>query len=293
MKGELEYRAVVAVGVHLETGEVESVTVRAATDEDDRVDLSVSLDSDEEQPDEVYERAQQIVDAGAPFELGGWWAPSPDQRWAPVVEEDDEWDDEAEERPVRGQKPPAKAIGTLPPYALAYKDELPESHREGLRKAAIVYLDECYNALAQLNPGDSYADSPIGWYLPGRYEHYYDARFARDWVAAVTVVGWKLAQPSELKLSCVAEELALWALIKQAEVQLEIADEESDPDAWSDFREFVFEDEDFLWLYSPELDGIEESEWGREHAVVNLRFSEWFKPFRVEASGAPHPFNLD
>ncbi|MCZ7590202.1 MAG: hypothetical protein M5U27_15355 [Gaiella sp.] len=22
-------------------------------------------------------------------------------------------------------------------------------------------------------------------------------------------------------------------------------------------------------LYSPELDGIEESEWGREHAVVN------------------------
>ncbi len=107
------------------------------------------------------------------------------------------------------------------------------------------------------------------------------------------MVGWKLAQPGEVMLSCVAEELALWALIKQAEVQFEIADEESDPDAWSDFREFVFEDEDFLWLYSPELDGIEESEWGREHAVVNLRFSEWFKPFRVEASGAPHPFNLD
>jgi hypothetical protein len=33
MKGELEYRAVVAVGVDLETGEVESVTVRAATDD--------------------------------------------------------------------------------------------------------------------------------------------------------------------------------------------------------------------------------------------------------------------
>ena len=116
------------------------------------------------------------------------------------------------------------------------------------------------------------ADCPIGWYLPRRYEHYYDGRFARDWVAVVTVVGWKLGQPGEVTLSCVAEELALWALMKQAEVQLEIADEDSDPNARSDFREFAFEDEDFLWLYSPELDGIEESDWARERAVANLKF---------------------
>jgi hypothetical protein len=76
-------------------------------------------------------------------------------------------------------------------------------------------------------------------------------------------------------------------------VQLELAGEESDARAWSDFRDAVFEDEDFLWLYSPELDGIEGSDWGREHAVVNLRFSEWFKPFSADATGAPHPFNLD
>lgn len=294
MKGELEYRAIVAVGVDLETGEVESVTVRAATDDDERDDLSISLDSEEEQPDESYDRAQQIVDSGAPFELSGWWAPAPEQRWAPVVDEaDDEPESGIEDAPVRLQAPPAKEIGRLPPYALAYKDELPESHREALRRAAVVYLDECYNALAELGPGESYAESPVGWYLPGRYEHYYDARFARDWIAAVTVVGWKLAQPDEITLSCVAEELGLWALTKQAEVQLEIANEGSDPDAWSAFRDVVFEDEDFLWLYSPELDGIEESDWGREHAVVNLRFSEWFKQFSVETAGAPHPFNLD
>jgi hypothetical protein len=50
---------------------------------------------------------------------------------------------------------------------------------------------------------------------------------------------------------------------------------------------------DFLWLYSPELDGIEESDWARERAVANLKFSEWFKPFSVDSTGAPHPFNLD
>lgn len=295
MKAKLEYRAVVAVDVDLESGEVESVTVRAATDTDERVDLSVSIDSDEEQPDEVYERGQQLVDAAAPFELSGWWAPSPEQRWTPVVEdaENDELEEEVEEAPVRLRKPPAKEIGTPPPYALAYQDDVPVSHREALRQAAVVYLDECYTALAQLGPGESYADSPIGWYLPRRYEHYYDGRFARDWIAAVTVVGWKLAQPSEVTLACVAEELALWALLKQAQVQLELAGEASDARVWSDFRDAVFEDEDFLWLYSPELDGIEESDWGREHAVVNLRFSEWFKPFSVDAAGAPHPFNLD
>jgi hypothetical protein len=295
MKARLEYRAVVVVDVDLESGEVESVIVRAATDDDERVDLTVSLDSDEEQPDEVYERGQQIVDAAAPFELSGWWAPSPEQRWAPVVEggENDEREDEVEEAPVRLHPRPAKAVGALPPYALAYREELPPSHREALRRGAIVYLDECYGALAELRPGESCAESPIGWYLPRRYEHYYDGRFARDWIAAITVVGWKLAQEDEVTLSCVGEELALWALIKQAQLQLEISEEASDSDAWDAFRDAVFEDEDFLWLYSPELDGIEESEWGRQHAVVNLKFSEWFKPFSVAAFGAPHPFNLD
>ena len=56
---------------------------------------------------------------------------------------------------------------------------------------------------------------------------------------------------------------------------------------------FAFEDEDFLWLYRPGLDGIEESDWASEHAIVNLMFSERFKPFNLEADGAPHPFNLD
>ena len=108
--------------------------------------------------------------------------------------------------PVRLHRPPAKEIGPLPPYALAYNEVLPDSHREALRRAAIVYLNECHEALRQLAPGDSYADDPIGEYLPGRYDHHYDASFARDWVVAVTVVRWKLAQLCEVNLSCVAVE---------------------------------------------------------------------------------------
>jgi hypothetical protein len=31
----------------------------------------------------------------------------------------------------------------------------------------------------------------------------------------------------------------------------------------------------------------------REHAVVNLEFADWFKPFDERTHGAPHSFNLD
>lgn len=143
MKGELEYRAVVAVDVDLEGGEVESVTVRAATVDDEMVDVSLSHEGEGAQPDEELDRARQIVDTGAPFELSG-------------------------------------------------------------RRGAIVYLDECHETLHQLGPGDSYADSAIGRYLPRRYDHYYDGCFARDWVVAVTVVGWNSV--SRGRSSCPASQ---------------------------------------------------------------------------------------
>ena len=70
---------------------------------------------------------------------------------------------------------------------------LPESLREALRDSAITYLDECFSSVAEGEPGQSYADTPIGSYLPQRYEQYYDGRFAREWATTVAVVGWKLA----------------------------------------------------------------------------------------------------
>jgi hypothetical protein len=94
-------------------------------------------------------------------------------------------------------------------------------------------------------------------------------------------------------VGCVAEELALFALILQAQVFLDLRELANDEQAWSDFRDLVFEDEDFLFLFNPELDGIEETEWAREHAVFGLKFNEWFQPFDPGSHGAPHPISLD
>ena len=293
VKAEVEYAALVSVKVDLETGEVASVDVRAPGDGDEApAEISVSLETETDQPDEVFDRAQQLVDAAAPFELRGWWAPAPTQRWAPIDRTSDA-DRSEEDGPLRLRRPPAKDVGTPPPYAAAYADVLPEPLREALRDAAIIYLDECFSTIADGEPGQSYADTPIGSYLPQRYEHYYDGRFARDWATTVAVVGWKLAQPSDVTLACVAEELALFALIRQAQVLLDLRELENDEQAWSDFRDLVFEDEDFLFLFNPEFDGIEETDWAREHAVVGLKFNEWFRPFDAASHGAPHPFALD
>jgi len=46
------------------------------------------------------------------------------------------------------RKPPAKDVGTPPPFAAAYADVLAECHREALRDAAITYLDECFSTIA-------------------------------------------------------------------------------------------------------------------------------------------------
>ncbi len=101
----------------------------------------------------MFERAQQLVDVAAPFELHGWRASAPTQRWAPTVRSTDADHTSA-------------------------ADVLPQSHREARRDAAISYLDECFSAIAEGEPGQSYADTPIGSYLPRRYEQYYDGRFA-------------------------------------------------------------------------------------------------------------------
>jgi hypothetical protein len=45
------------------------------------------------------------------------------------------------------------------------------------------------------------------------------------------VVGWKLAQPGGVTLACVAEDLALFALIRQAQVLLDLREHETDAQA--------------------------------------------------------------
>lgn len=193
----------------------------------------------------------------------------------------------------RLQPRPRKDSGPKQPFAPYFADVLPESHREALRAASVTYLDECYDAHRSTSPDSSFAETAIVEHLPPRYESYYDGLFAKEWTTTVAVVGWKLAQPGQPKLACLAEELALNALISEAIIHLEIRDERSDSEAWDDFRDLAFDDEDYLYLFDPALDGIENDPETTEHLMlVGLPFPEWFKPFSPQESGVPHPISL-
>jgi len=65
VRAEVEYAALVSVKVDLETGEVGSVGIYPMRDdeEDGPAQVSVSLEREPDQPEEVFDRAQQLVDA--------------------------------------------------------------------------------------------------------------------------------------------------------------------------------------------------------------------------------------
>jgi hypothetical protein len=75
---------------------------------------------------------------------------------------------------------------------------------------------------------------------------------------------------------------ALHALIDQAEAVLEAAGE--DPDL-GDFREAAIEDLDCLLLFDLRFDGFEDSPVADRQGMTNLRFEDWFKPFRSLHTG--------
>ena len=136
-----------------------------------------------------------------------------------------------------------------------------------------------------------FVDSSLGSHLPRRHVFRYTPLFAKRFFTCFLTVAWKVAQrrpPSQL-LSCVAEELALYALIKEAEAHMEIQELAYD---FGDFEDVAFQDLDFEWLYDPKFDGIEDSALANELAMANLRFEDWFKPFD-NASTFIHPYAWD
>jgi hypothetical protein len=99
---------------------------------------------------------------------------------------------------------------------------------------------------------------------------------------------------------CTAEEMALWFMIELAEAfeqdrgewptvwaEIEEFAASRDDFNWDDLREDLFQDQDFLMLYSPELDGIEDPANGF-NAMMRigpyLRPQDWFTPFGESAN---------
>ena len=130
----------------------------------------------------------------------------------------------------------------------------------------------------------------IGTMLPSRYRLKYTAGFARKFFICLVTVVWKLGQREPLRLPCVAEELAAHVLLQEAEAFAEEHDQIVD---YSSFRDTLFEDLDFEFLYDETYDGIEGTELGETMGITHLAFAEWFERFGPLASSTyteVHPY---
>ena len=173
----------------------------------------------------------------------------------------------------------------------AYEGVLADHERRLLLEAAEELIDTTLMDLSASDRTDWTADNwLIGTMLPPRYRLKYTAGFARKFFICLVTVAWKLAQREPLRLSCVAEELAAQVLLQEAEA---IAEEHDQIVDYSSFRDTLFEDLDFEFLYDETYDGIEGTELGETMGIAHLPFAEWFERFGQPASSTyteVHPY---
>jgi hypothetical protein len=177
-------------------------------------------------------------------------------------------------------------MGTLEPLAgAAFADELELWQREALDKAVIVLTDETLQSIQMLEPElASYEDLPFTAFLPPwRSWRSYSYQFLQGLALCVFEMGRRLVQPEWDYPRCTGEEIALWVILRQAEVAAEIEGHSLDAD---DLIDLMFEDGDFLAYYS-EIDEDEMRALAAAHDVP-LEPENWFEPFRRDRP--VHPF---
>ena len=186
--------------------------------------------------------------------------------------------------------------------------------------AAQVVLDYAFMDLAELNAENPTLteNSQVVCWLPPQFRRHYNANFMRKFIVSLSTMSYKLAQPECCGPSSTAEELALHAIIDEAESIREDEDDSggltqqqvltnekarqeldrSDAaevtfvaDDYEMFREEIFQDEDVRLLFEGKFDGIEDSKLGKALRVANLKLSEWFLPFN-NAQDRTHPWFL-
>lgn len=179
-------------------------------------------------------------------------------------------------------------IGTSDP------EDIPPSHWQALIRSGNLLVDEFFEDVEGLSADDvDIADTWMIAHLPRSYIPRYTSLFARQFLICMATVAWKLAQATYYNLSCVGEQIALYAIIENAVSMLEMDGLSADIDDFDAFIDEAYQDTDFLMLFDASLDGIDQSVVGQMLGMRNVRFDEWFLPFDEGLWGRVHPYLTD
>lgn len=144
---------------------------------------------------------------------------------------------------------------------------------------------------------------PHRWLLFDRYPritHTRDAAWRRRALQSYDDLVAAMNSDRDPYPNCTADELALWFMIEMAAAFEQDRDawptvwssaaalpESPDDFNWHELRDDLFQDHDFLMLYSPDLDGIEDPA-NQDNVTLGigpyLRPQDWFTPFGESAN---------
>jgi hypothetical protein len=165
---------------------------------------------------------------------------------------------------------------------------LDKKRRKALLGACSMLADQFFDDVSLLMSDEaSFEETSMLTVLPRKCLPRYDALFAKKFLTAVLVVQWKLFAPGEHRLACLAEELALNALIESASGLMEESGESAD---FAALENVAFEDRDFDALFDLAEDGIEDTAIGEQLGMQGMKFDEWFEPFSEGACYCVHPY---
>jgi hypothetical protein len=99
----------------------------------------------------------------------------------------------------------------------AFGDEaLPSDHARALHAAVHEFIDQfCEDVASLVDAPQKVEETSMSQYLPRCYQGRYSPLFAKRFLMATATVAWKLAQHQWHHPACIAEELALNAMIRR------------------------------------------------------------------------------
>lgn len=162
----------------------------------------------------------------------------------------------------------------------AYTKWLSPREQEALASSCTYLIDAFFDEWSPANwQEDTLLATRLGKHLPRRYLPQYTPLFLKQFGICIVTIAWKLAQPLILPLASRAEELAAWAIVKEAREIIKQEDKGEASPLFQDFVDEYFEDTSFLALFD-ELPPTAE-----QGACEN-----WFQPKAAGQAFIPHPY---
>ena len=169
-------------------------------------------------------------------------------------------------------------------------DRLPEEERESamLRRAALLVaaldiVDRCMDDFQLLEfengfPDRDYAEESFVYQrFPVRHRGAYDEAFFRKVLVTAVKVAGDLADPDAGYASCTAEEIIRQAIGQDA---MDLCEDAGLARPWADPDEYLLEDTDFEFLYSEDMDGVEDDPGTQAALGIEVSsIGDWFTPF--------------